>query len=129
LLFKVCHFLKKQTLHWTQHMATFHSNTWHNFAFNNKQPHRFYSTTTQMMSSVLTAVVVVGKVWQVTAQHFNGRTPSAYQYESLPMVVGKCPTEQILWDTFLASEAFVFYIQFLQNSIQYTTNNFPDKTW
>ena len=28
----------------------------------------------------------------------------------------------------LASENFMFYIQFLQNSIQYTTNNFPNTT-
>ena len=36
------------------------------------------------------------------------------------------PSEQILWDTFLATETFVFYIRFLQNSIQRTTNNVPN---
>jgi len=57
--------------------------------------------------------------------------PSAYQHRSLPMVVEKCLSEQILWDicVFLATETFVFYIQFLQNTIQYTTNNFPTTTW
>ncbi len=54
---------------------------------------------------------------------------SVDQYGSLPMVVKKCPSEQILWDIFLATETFVFYIQFIQNSIQYTTNNFPNTTW
>ena len=54
------------------------------------------------------------------------KDPSADQYGSLPTVVQKCPSEQILWDIFLATETFVFYIQFLQNSIQYTTNNFPN---
>ena len=38
----------------------------------------------------------------------------------------RCPSEQILRDIFLATETFVFYIQFLQNSLQYTTNNFPN---
>ena len=51
---------------------------------------------------------------------------SADQYGSLPMVVEKCPSVQILQDIFLATDTFVFYIQFLQNSIQYTTNNFPN---
>jgi len=37
-------------------------------------------------------------------------------------------SEQILSYIFLATETFVFYIQFLQNSIQYTTNNFPNIT-
>jgi hypothetical protein len=37
-------------------------------------------------------------------------------------------SEQILWYIFLATETSVFYIQFLQNSIQYTTNNFPNTT-
>ncbi len=54
--------------------------------------------------------------------------PSAERYGSLPMVVEKCPLEQIIWDIFLATETFLFYIQFLQNSIQYTTNNFPNTT-
>jgi len=62
LFFKACHFLKKQTLHWTQHMVTLYSNTCHNFEINNQLPHRFYSTATYMRSSVLTAVVVVGRV-------------------------------------------------------------------
>ena len=53
------------------------------------------------------------------------KDPSADQYWSLPMVV-KCPSDQILWDIFLATETFVFHIQFLQNSIQYTTNNFSN---
>ena len=60
------------------------------------------------------------------------KDPSSDQYGSLPLVVVvvvKCPTKQRLWDIFLASETFVFYIQFLQNSIQYTTNNFPNTTW
>jgi len=57
------------------------------------------------------------------------KDPSADQYGSLPMVVVKCPSEQILWHIFLATETFVFYTQFLQNSIQYTTNNFPNTTW
>jgi len=35
---KVCHFLKKQKLHWTQHMVTLHRNACHNFAINNKWP-------------------------------------------------------------------------------------------
>ena len=35
---------------------------------------------------------------------------------------------QILWYILPATETFVFYIQFLQNSIQYTTNNFPNTT-
>jgi len=43
-------------------MVTLHSNVWHNFEFNNKRQHRLYSTATQMMSTVLTAVVVVGRV-------------------------------------------------------------------
>jgi len=43
------------------------------------------------------------------------KDPSADQYASLPMVVEKCPSEQILWDIFLATETFVFYIQFFQN--------------
>jgi hypothetical protein len=55
---KVCLFVNKQKLHWTQHMATLHSNACHNFEINNKQPCRFYSAATQMMSSVQTAVVV-----------------------------------------------------------------------
>ena len=55
----------------------------------------------------------------------QGKDPSAEQYGSLPMVV-KCQSEQILWGIFLATESFVFSIQFLQNSIQYTTNNFPN---
>ena len=54
------------------------------------------------------------------------KDPSADQYGSLPMVVEKCPAEQILWDIFPATEMFVFYIQFLQNSIQYITNSFPN---
>ena len=54
---------------------------------------------------------------------------SADQYGSLPMVVEKCPSDQILWDTFLATETFVLYIQFLQNSIQHTKNNSPNTTW
>jgi len=62
LFLKVCHFLKKQTLHWKQHMVTLHSNACHNFEINKKKPRRFYSTATLMMSSVLTAVVLVGKV-------------------------------------------------------------------
>jgi len=57
------------------------------------------------------------------------KDPSAEQYGISPMVVEKCPSEQILWDTFLATETFVFYIQFFQNSIQYTTNNFPNTIW
>jgi len=35
-------------------------------------------------------------------------------------------SEQILWYLSLATETFVFYIQFFQNSTQYTTNNFPN---
>jgi len=35
-------------------------------------------------------------------------------------------SEQILWYTFLPTETFVFYIQFFQNSTQYTKNNFPN---
>jgi len=35
-------------------------------------------------------------------------------------------SEQILWYLSLATETFVFYIQFFQNSKQYTTNNFPN---
>jgi len=35
--------------------------------WNQQQPCRFYSTATYIMSSLLTAVVVVGRVWQVTA--------------------------------------------------------------
>jgi len=42
---------------------------------------------------------------------------SADQYRSLPMVVEKCTSEQILWDIFLSTKTFVFYIQFPQNSI------------
>ena len=38
-------------------------------------------------------------------------------------------SEQILWYVFLATKTLVFYIQLLQNSIQYTTNNFPNITW
>jgi len=56
------------------------------------------------------------------------KDPSADQYGRLPMVV-KCPLEQIQWDIFLATVTFVFYFQFLQNIIQYTTNNFPNTTW
>ena len=59
----------------------------------------------------------------------QGKDLNADQYRSLPMVVEKCPSEQTLWDIFLVTETFVFYIQFLQNSIQYTTNNFPNITW
>ena len=57
------------------------------------------------------------------------KDPSADRYGSLPMVMEKCPLEQILRDIFLATVTFVFYFQFLQNSIQYTTNNFPNTTW
>jgi len=57
------------------------------------------------------------------------KDPSADQYGSLPMVVEKCPSEQILWDIFLGTETFVFYNEFLLISIQYTTNNFPNTTW
>ena len=46
---------------------------------------------------------------------------------SLHMVVEKFPSEYN--KTFLAIETFVFSIQFLQNSLQYTTNNFPTTTW
>ena len=67
LFLKACHFLPTQKLHWMQHMVTLHSNACHNFEINNKQPRRFYSTATNIMSSLLTAVVVVGRVWQVTA--------------------------------------------------------------
>ena len=56
------------------------------------------------------------------------KDPSADQYWSLPVVVEKWPSEKKLWDIFLATETFVFHIQFLQNSIQYTTNNFPNTT-
>ena len=66
LFFKVYCFLKKQKLHWTQHTVTLHSNACHKFDINNKRPCRFYSTATPMMRSVLTAEVVVGRVWQVT---------------------------------------------------------------
>jgi hypothetical protein len=62
LLYEVCHFMKKQKRLWTQHVVTIHSNACHNFEINNKRPHRFYSTATQMMSSVLIAVVVEGRV-------------------------------------------------------------------
>ena len=37
----------------------------------------------------------------------------------------KFPLEQTSWDIFLATETFIFYIQFLHSSIQYTTNNYP----
>ena len=47
------------------------------------------------------------------------KDPSADQYDSLPMVVEKCQSEQILSDIFLATETFVFYIQCLQNSINH----------
>jgi len=57
------------------------------------------------------------------------KDPIADQYSRLPMVVEKCPSEQILWEIFPATETFVFYNQFLQNSIQHTTNNFPTTTW
>ncbi len=57
------------------------------------------------------------------------KDPSTDKYRNLPMVVEKCPSEQILWNIFLATETFVSYIQFLQYSKQYTTNNFPYTTW
>jgi len=56
------------------------------------------------------------------------KDPSADQYRGQPTMVEKCPSEQILRDILLATETFVFYIQFLQNSIQHTTNNFPNTT-
>ena len=37
-------------------------------------------------------------------------------------------SEQILAYIFLATETFVFYVRFLHNSIQCTTNNFPNIT-
>ena len=103
-----------------------HSNACHNFEISNK-------TTTQVLlhrhiddefctnCSSCGGQVVTGD--SLTLQR---KDPSADQYGSLPMVLVKCPTKQRLCDTFLASETFVFYIQFLQNAIQYTTNNFPN---
>ena len=116
LFFKVCHFLKKQKLHWTQYMVTLHSNACHNFEINNTRPGRFYCSTINEFCTTRCSCGEQGVTGdRLTLQQ---KDPSADQCGSLPMVVEKCPSEQILWDILLTTETFVFHIQFLQNSIQ-----------
>ena len=120
-------FSEETKLHWTQHTVTLHSNT--------SQPLYQQQMTTQVLLHHHTddEFCTNCRSYGVQGVTDNSITlqwkyPSAERYGSLPMVVEKCPLEQIIWDIFLATETFLFYIQFLQNSIQYTTNNFPNTT-